>query len=756
MTNKTLKIKGMHCASCATIISNKVSKLTGVNDINVNFATEKAQISFDDTAVSVHQMNNEIEKLGYTFLDENDSVTAQDHSMHTGINESKDEKEKELLAMKIKTQFVLPVALLVFFLMMWDIGAKLFSLIPNLPLPMSIFNTISMVLASIVLFWIGQPFLQGVVRFARYRVANMDTLIGIGTLVAYVYSMLITLFPLMRVALKLPETTYFDVTIVVIGFVMLGKYLEARSKLRTGEAIEKLLGLQAKTALLWRSGVEVEVPVHEVQIGDILIVKPGSKIPVDGVIVEGYSSIDESMITGEPIPVDKKTGDFVVGATINKQGNFKFKTTKIGSDTVLAQIIKMVEDAQGSKAPIQALADKISSVFVPVVLFIAVVTLILWLTIGASALGFSTALSYGIFSFVGVLVIACPCALGLATPTAIIVGVGKGAEHGILIRNAEALEKLSKVTTVVLDKTGTLTKGKPEVTDIISLDKAWTETEILRVSASVEKLSEHPLADAVVVKATEQHINLETVTNFQAFEGVGVQGMVNGKNVGIHKPSKVDVQETKIKELQEQGKTVVVIEVDKKQIGLIALSDTLKEESKEAVTKLHARNINVIMLTGDNYIAATYIAKLAGIDAVIAEVMPGEKAGKIKELQDGGAFVAMVGDGINDAPALVQADIGIAMGTGTDVAIESAGITLLAGDISKIAQAIKLSKITMQGIKQNLFWAFIFNIVGIPLAAGAFYPLFGWLLNPAFAGLAMAFSSVSVVSNSLRIKAKKL
>ncbi|MDQ5893158.1 MAG: P-type Cu+ transporter, partial [Patescibacteria group bacterium] len=516
MTNKTLKIKGMHCASCATIITNKVSKLGGVDAVSVNFATEKANVSFDDAVVSIHQMNNEVEKLGYTFIDETSSHPMEDHSMHTGINESKDEKMKELLIMKTKTQFVLPIALLVFILMMWDIGAKLFTSVPNLPLPMSIFNTISMVLASVVLFWIGQPFLQGVVKFAKYRVANMDTLIGIGTLVAYLYSICITLFPLMRVALKLPETTYFDVTIVVIGFVMLGKYLEARSKLRTGEAIEKLLGLQAKTALLWRSGTEVEVPVSEVQIGDIIIVKPGSKIPVDGIIVEGYSSIDESMITGEPIPVDKKTDDFVVGATINKQGNFKFKATKIGSDTVLAQIIKMVEDAQGSKAPIQAMADKISSVFVPIVLGIAVLTLLLWLTVGTSALGFSTALSYGILSFVGVLVIACPCALGLATPTAIIVGVGKGAEHGILIRNAETLEKLSHVDTVVLDKTGTITKGKPEVTDIISLDTAWTETDILRASASVEKLSEHPLADAVVVKATEQNILLETVTNFQA------------------------------------------------------------------------------------------------------------------------------------------------------------------------------------------------------------------------------------------------
>ncbi len=756
MTNKTLKIKGMHCASCATIITTKVSRLSGVESISVNPATEKATISFDGNAVSVDQMNTEVKKLGYTFIDEENTKTPEEHSIHTGINLSKEEKKEELLIMKTKTEFVLPIALLVFMLMMWDIGAKLFSSIPNFPLPMSLFNTLSMILASIVLFWIGQPFLQGVVTFMKYRVANMDTLIGIGTLVAYLYSLSITLFPLTRTALKLPEITYFDVTIVVIGFVTLGKYLETRAKLRTGEAIEKLLGLQAKTALLWRNGAEVEIPIHEVQIGDLLIVKPGSKIPVDGVIIEGYSSIDESMITGEPIPVDKKIGDFIVGATINKQGNFKFKATKIGSDTVLAQIIKMVEDAQGSKAPIQALADRISRVFVPIVLIIAVATLILWLTVGASALGFPTALSYGIFSFVGVLVIACPCALGLATPTAIIVGVGKGAEHGILIRNAEALEKLSHVDTVVLDKTGTITKGKPEVTDIISLDTLWVENDILRISASVEKLSEHPLADALVTKAQNEKISLDTVTNFQALEGVGVEGVIDGKQIAIHKPSKDGQVADTVKKLQEQGKTVVIVEVNKKEIGLIALSDTLKEESKDAITQLHARKIKVIMLTGDNTVAANYIAKFAGIDAVIAEVMPQEKRGKIQELQESGAIVAMVGDGINDAPALVQADVGIAMGTGTDVAIESAGITLLGGDISKLVKAIKLSRMTMRGIKQNLFWAFIFNIVGIPLAAGLFYPPFGWLLNPAFAGLAMAFSSVSVVSNSLRIKAKKL
>ena len=756
MINKTLKIKGMHCASCAAIITNKVSKLSGVDSITVNFATEKALVSFNGDGVSIQQMNNEIEKLGYTFVDEKRSKVTENHTMQAGINESKAEKIKELLIMKTKTQFVFPISLLVFFLMMWEIGSKLFSSIPNLPLPMSLFNTISMVLSSVVLFWVGQPFLQGVVKFFKYRVANMDTLIGIGTLVAYLYSISITLFPLMRVALKLPETTYFDVTIVVIGFVVFGKYLETRSKLRTGEAIEKLLDLQAKTALVWRNNVEIEVPMNQVHVDDIIIVKPGSKIPVDGVIVEGYSSIDESMITGESIPVDKNIGDLVIGATLNKQGNFKFKATKIDSDTMLAQIIKMVEEAQGSKAPIQALADKISSVFVPIVLIIAVVVLILWLTVGTSALGFSTALTYGILSFVGVLVIACPCALGLATPTAIIVGVGKGATHGILIRNAQALEKLNHVNTIVLDKTGTITKGKPEVTDIISLDTTWTEADILRISASVEKLSEHPLADAVVLKANKQKIVLETVINFQALEGVGVEGMIGGKYIVIHKPSKDTFEEAKIKELQEQGKTVVIIEVDKKQVGLIALADTLKEKSREAVTKLHAKNIKVIMLTGDNYLTANYIAKLAGIDAVIAEVIPQEKAGKIKELQEAGAIVAMVGDGINDAPALVQADVGIAMGTGTDVAIESAGITLLGGDISKITQAIKLSNLTMRGIKQNLFWAFIFNIVGIPLAAGLFYPLFGWLLNPAFAGVAMAFSSVSVVANSLRLKNKTL
>ena len=756
MVNKTLKIKGMHCASCATIISKKISKLDGVKDINVNYATENAKLEFDQSKISVQKMNEEVEKLGYSLVDhEYGQEHSHEHKHKSSHNHESDlPKEKELLQMKRKVQFVLPIAILVFILMMWNIIASAFSNVSAVPISMELFDTISMILATIVLFWIGQPFLKGVVRFIKYRVANMDTLIGIGTFSAYIYSLIITLFPQIRIALQLPEYTYFDVTIVVIGFVIFGKYLEARSKLKTGEAIEKLLGLQAKTAIIFKEGKEIEVSINEVQLGDIVIVKPGAKIPVDGKIIEGQSSIDESMISGESIPVDKKVGDSVVGATINKQGNFRFTATKIGSDTLLSQIIKMVEEAQGSKAPIQNLADKISSIFVPVVLGIAILALILWLTVGTAILGFSLALSYGIISFVGVLVIACPCALGLATPTAIIVGVGKGAEYGILIKNAEALEKLSRVDTVVFDKTGTITKGHPEVTDIIVLNKDFNENQILQFVSSVEKLSEHPLAEAIASFAEGKNILLSKVENFQALEGVGVKGEINGKFIYIHKPN--STAEGRIKELQEQGKTVVIVEIDQVEIGLIALSDTLKEESKEAIAKLHKRGIKVVMLTGDNHLTAKHIAKQANIDDIISEVMPQEKAGKIKELQTVGRVVAMVGDGINDAPALVQADVGIAMATGTDIAIESAGITLLHGNLNKLSEAFDLSHSTMRTIKQNLFFAFIYNIIGIPIAAGLLYPIWGIVLNPVFAGLAMAGSSVSVVTNSLRLKSKKL
>lgn len=675
---------------------------------------------------------------------------------HSGADQRKERKLKELEALRGKVQFAIPITLAVFVLMMWDIGSRTIVAIPRLPMPMELFNVISMVLATVVLFWVGQPFIAAVGRFFKYRNADMDTLVGIGTLTAYIYSAVIVLMPQVRALLRVPEYTYFDVTIVVIGFIVLGKYLEARSKLKTGEAIERLLGLQAKTALLWRDGQEVEVPVSEVHLGDIIIVKPGTKIPVDGKIVEGQSSIDESMITGESIPVDKKTGDTVIGATFNKQGSFRFEATRIGSDTVLAQIVAMVEEAQGSKAPIQALADKISSIFVPVVIAISFASLILWLTIGAAYLGFATALSFGILSFVGVLVIACPCALGLATPTAIIVGVGKGAEYGILVKNAEALEKLSSVDTVVMDKTGTITSGKPEVSDVVVVSASHGAADVLHIAGSVEQLSEHPLAQAIVQRARAEKVTLESPRDFQALEGVGVRAKVGTHDIYVHKPTSDNSRDERVGVLQQQGKTVVVVEQDGSVIGFLALSDTIKPEAKEAIAKLHKRGIKVIMLTGDNALAARYMAGQAGIDDVIAEVLPQDKAMKIKELQAQGRKVAMAGDGINDAPALVQADVGIAMATGTDIAIESAGITLLNGDISKLTQAFELSRATLRTVKQNLFWAFIYNIIGIPLAAGAFYPLLGILLNPIFAGLAMAGSSVSVVTNSLRLRAKKL
>ncbi|MFA6322298.1 MAG: heavy metal translocating P-type ATPase [Candidatus Buchananbacteria bacterium] len=754
MSKKNLHIQGMHCASCANIIEHRLKNLAGVKEANVNFATEKAQIDFDEKKVDLKAMNQAVNELGYQLHDP-EKHSGMDHSQHLGLNQTQAEKEKELKSQKIKIRFVMPLALIVFVLMIWDILAKAAWGVIPMPIPMPIYNNVALIFATIVLFWIGQPFLLGLVKFIKYHVANMDTLVGLGTLSAYAYSLLVTLFPAARDWLNLPEFTYFDVTIVVIGFVSFGKYLETKSKLKTGKALEKLLNLQAKTAILWRDQKEIEVPISQVKINDIIIVKPGAKIPVDGKIIEGDSAIDESMISGESLPVDKSVGDKVVGATINKQGSFKFQALRIGSDTVLSQIVKMVENAQGSKAPIQALADKVSAIFVPAVLVIAIVALALWLLIGIPALGFSAGLSYGLLSFVGVLVIACPCALGLATPTAIIVGVGKGAENGILIKNAEALEKLNSVDTVVLDKTGTITQGQPAVTDILSLDKKYSNQQILTLAASLEKLSEHPLAQAVVKKAAQEKISLMAVTDFSAQSGVGVKGKINNENISIRRPEKSD-NDSNLKKWSSQGKTVIVIEAQNQIIGLIALSDIIKAEVKDEINKLRQKNIKVIMLTGDNQMAAEYIAHQAGIDLVLAEVLPQQKAEKIKELQINGAKVAMAGDGINDAPALVQADIGIAMSTGTDIAIESADITLLNGDIKKLIQAINLAHATIRTVKQNLFWAFIYNIIGIPIAAGLLYPIWGIVLNPIFAGLAMAGSSISVIGNSLRLKLKKI
>ena len=769
MEKITVPIKGMHCASCALVIEKTLKKTEGVNEVKVNYGTEKATIEYDKDKVSLTKMSDFIKPLGYEFIESGSPQGIASQASGIAVTEfqkmdpAKQQKLLELEDQKSKVQFALPLAIMVFVLMMWEIAAKNISWVPNFFMPHELYSIILLVISTVVLFWIGRPFLAGIVKFIRYRVANMDTLVGIGTLTAYLYSSFILLFPQLRIALRFPESNYFDVAIIVIGFVSFGKYLEARSKLKTGEAIEKLINLQAKTALVEREGSEIEVPIEQVLINDIVVVKPGGKIPVDGEIVDGRSSIDESMVTGESIPADKEKGDKVIGGTINKQGRFKFMATKIGSDTLLANIIKMVEEAQGSRAPIQRVADRVSGVFVPVVLGIAAATLIVWLAVGSQFMPFSYALTYGLLNFVGVLVIACPCALGLATPTAIIVGVGKGAQNGILIKNAESLEKLHKINTIVVDKTGTITKGKPEVTDIILADNAGSggSNHVLSLIASLENNSEHPLAVAVVERAIKEKAQFLKVEDFENIEGKGLRGTINGSvyhagNLRLMKELDISYDSGLIESLAKQGKTPVLFANNKEVIATIAIADTIKDSSIEAVRQLHKLGIKVVMLTGDNINTAKFIAEQVKIDRVFAEVLPQDKANKIKELQSQGFVVAMAGDGINDAPALAQADVGIAMGTGTDVAIESADIILLAGDISKIPKAVKLSKQTMAVIKQNLFWAFIYNTIGIPLAAGVFFPFFGLLLNPAFAGLAMALSSVSVVTNSLRLRFAKI
>lgn len=769
--SKQFNIKGMHCASCGAIIKRTLQKQEGVESCEVNYATETANISFDESKVSPETMSKKIEPLGYSFrmptehqnhvMPDGTVMTGMDHSEHLGLNQTKEEKLSELLEYKTKLKFILPAAFLVFAFMLWEIGAHSFKFLPKFFLPMEIYNMVLLVVSSISMFWIGRPFLLGVNRFVKYGAANMDTLVGMGTLVAFVYSALLTLFPVIIQKLNLPDLVFFDVTIVVIGFIVWGKYLEMRSKLKTGEAIEKLLNLQVKTALVLVGGKEVEKNIEEVKIGDLIVVKPGGKLPVDGVIVEGKSSIDESMVSGESMPVSKTVGEKVVGGTINKQGSFVFRAEKVGSETLLSHIIKMVESAQGSKAPIEQLADKISAVFVPVVLVIATVSLFLWLIVGRFYLPFDQALSLGILCFVSVLVIACPCALGLATPTAVIAGVGRGALLGILIKNAESLQLLAGVNTLVVDKTGTLTEGKPSITDIEVLSSKYNVSSVLQIAAGLEKKSEHPLAEAIVSKAKEDKIEILEVKEFENLEGRGVMGKINGEVYYVGSPKlseelNIKIQIEKINTYAKQGKTPALLMSQTEVLAILAIADKAKQNASESIKSLHALGIKVIMLSGDNKQTAEFIGKSLGIDNVIAEVMPEQKLQKVIELQKQGKVVAMAGDGINDAPALAQANVGIAMGSGTDVAIETADVTLLKGDVAKIAVSIKLAKATMSTIKQNLFWAFGYNIIGIPLAAGLFYPLFGWLLNPAFAGLAMAFSSVMVVSNSLRLKRKVL
>lgn len=759
MKTQTFKVIGMHCASCASIIKRKLEKLDGVTSCAVNMATEKADVIFDNTKVSLPIMNNQVSPLGYSL--EDIQVVGQAKKDTSILQDStKGQKLKELEEMRQKTAFAMPIAAVVFVLMIWELLSHRLSFIPIFPLSMDAFNRASFILAAPIMFWIGQPFIKGVVRFIKYRAANMDTLVGIGTLIAFTYSSILLLFPTIKTLLNAPEGLYYDVTIVVIGFITLGKYLEAKSKLKTGEAIEKLLGLAAKSAIVVRDGREIEIPIDEVIEGDILIVKPGAKIPVDGEIILGNSSIDESMITGESIPVDKVVGDKVIGSTINKQGSFQMKATQIGDQTMLSQIIKMVESAQGSKAPIERIADQVSGVFVPVVLILSVIVFLLWLIVGSQFMAVSQAVSLGLISFVGILVIACPCAMGLATPTAVIVGVGKAAQNGILIKNAESLEKFQSVNFMVLDKTGTITNGTPVVTDIVTIVEN-TQENILQLLASLEKHSEHPLAQAVVNKAKEEELSLLSVSDFKAIEGKGLEGDILGThyvvgNLKLAADFGLEVDDSLVKKYASQGKTPVVFATKKTILAYIAIADTIKEDAKETISELHKLGIKVAMLTGDNHRTAEYIAKQVGIDRVLAEVLPADKAKEIKKLQSEGFKVAMVGDGINDAPALVTADVGVAMGTGTDVAIESAGITLLGGHISKLPKAVRLARATMRVIKQNLFWAFFYNIIGIPVAAGALYPFTGILLNPAIAGAAMAFSSVSVVTNSLLLKKRQI
>ncbi len=764
MHTQTYNVKGMHCASCSSVIEKTFKKVEGVHSAEVNYGTEKAKVSFDPAKTSPHDLSKHIEPLGYSLEVPETAMemgmSESEHAAHLGLNQSKKEKLAEVADMRTKVLSAIPLAIFAALVMGWDILAE-YNIVPAMSYTLKeFFHHLLPIFATYILFVVGKPYLLGFYRFLRYGKANMDTLIGIGTVAAFLYSFAVSAFEDVLKTFINVEYQYYDVTIVVITFIALGKYLEARSKIKTGDAIEKLLNLQAKTALVVRDGKEVEISVNDVKHGDLIIVKPGAKIPVDGVITEGSSFIDESMVTGEPMPAQKKIGDNVVSGTINTSGSFTFKATKVGSETLLAQIIKMVEDAQGSKAPIQALADKISAIFVPIVLIIAFLSLGAWLIIGSQYLGFSQALSFGLVSFVGILVIACPCALGLATPTAIIVGVGKGAKEGILIKDAATLEKLHKVNTVVVDKTGTITKGKPTLVDIQNFSNL-KDDELVSILASLEKKSEHPIAHAIVNYAQEKNISISDVSNFEGIQGKGLKGKIKDTeyfvgNAKLVSDLKISFDANKLDEFTSQGKTPVILATNEKVLGFVMVADEIKTESVEAIKNLHALGIKVVMLTGDDQKAAKYIGSLVGIDDVVAHVLPQDKLEKIKELQSQGRIVAMAGDGVNDAPALAQADVGIAMGTGTDVAIESAGITLLGGDISKLVKAIKLSKITMRGIKQNLFWAFVYNIVGIPLAAGAFYPIFGWLLNPIFAGLAMAMSSVSVVSNSLRIKAKKL
>jgi|TARA_B100001971_G_scaffold68437_1_gene63007 Cu+-exporting ATPase len=730
MKKTNLQIAGMTCASCAVTINKSLSKSKGVKEANVNFSTSNASVLYDETLISEKKLITIVKNTGYKASPGSEEENIKKHELMQK-EEIKTFKNKFILSLF----FAIP-AFIIGMVFMW------------LDITIPYQDYILWFLATPVQFIVGWSFYRGAWNALKNKTTNMDTLIAVGTSAAYFFSVYAILFN--------PELgQYFETSAILITLVIMGKFLEAIAKGKTSEAIKKLMGLSPKTATVIRNGKEIKIKIDHVVEGDIILVKPGEKIPVDGKITDGSSSIDESMVTGESMPVEKKEGDIVTGATINKQGSFKFKATKVGENTTLSRIIKLIEEAQGKKAPIQRFADTISSYFVPIVIIIAILTFSSWLFL------FEKDIKFALIAAVSVLVIACPCALGLATPTAIMVGTGKGAKKGILIKGGDALETAHKLNSIIFDKTGTITKGTPEVTDIVPIN-IKSENKLLQLAASIEKNSEHPLAEAIVKKAKQNKLSLGNPKGFRAIPGHGIKAKLNKTqyyfgNSKLMIDNKINIKKlkSKIGPLEEQGKTAMILSDSKKVIGIITVADTIKETSKAAVKKLQNMKISVYMITGDNKRTANAIAKQAGINHVFAEVLPEDKAKYVKKLQKKGK-VAMVGDGINDAPALAQADIGIAMGSGTDVAMETGNIVLMRNDLLDVPRSIRLSKLTMSKIKQNMFWALFYNTLGIPLAAGALYPFTGWLLSPIIAGAAMAMSSVSVVSNSLLLKHKRL
>jgi len=743
----TMPIEGMTCASCAQRIEKTVSKLNGVSSANVNLATEKATIHYDPSIIRLSQIKTEIIKIGYKPLE---SIGVDK------VDEDKARKQKAIKVLWIKFLVSSVFSIPLFYLAMAPMIKWLSLPVPGFLDPMKYplvfaFTQIALVIPVLIA---GNRFYVVGFKAIWHRSPNMDSLIAMGTTAAVLYSLYAT-YLISNGDFTAVNNMYFETAGVIISLILLGKYLESVSKGKTSEAIKKLMGLAPKTALVIHNGEEVIIPVEEVEVGDVLIVKPGEKIPVDGQITVGYTAIDESMLTGESMPVEKKIGDAVYAASLNTNGMIHFKATKVGADTALAQIIKLVEDAQGSKAPIAQLADIVSGYFVPIVFIIATVVALAWFISGQTV-------TFSLSIFIAILVIACPCALGLATPTAIMVGTGKGAENGILIKGGEALETAHKINTIVFDKTGTLTEGKPAVTDIVAVPGFLAEELILQIAASAEKGSEHPLGQAIVRRAEQDKLEFQNIESFEAIPGHGIKVKINQLSVLLGNQKLIRENNIELNEfekisddLADQGKTPMFIAVEGRFAGIIAVADVVKPNSARAIQKLNKMGIQTVMITGDNKKTAAAIAKQVGIDRVLSEVLPQDKASEVKKIQSEGRIVAMVGDGINDAPALVQANVGIAIGSGTDVAMESADIVLMRSDLMEVPTAIQLSKSTIRNIKQNLFWAFAYNVLGIPLAAGALYLFGGPVLNPVFAAAAMSLSSVSVLTNALRLKSFK-